>query len=81
MNYPNLWWLQLRKVFQPDIPSYVLDDLFDRFGEETISDDGGVSNENNVGELRNKTDHDNGSISDQHMEANDDKSYIRKPSQ
>ena len=40
-------WLQWQKVaFQP----YVLDDLFDSFGEETISDDD-IQNYDSVGKL------------------------------
>ena len=39
-----------------DLPSYVLDGLFDSFGEQTISDGDYIRNYNNVDELNNKTD-------------------------
>ena len=57
-----------------DLPWHVFDNLFDSLDEETISDDDGVRN-NNVGELSNETDHDDGSIFDQYSDASNDKSY------
>ena len=55
-----------------------LDGLFYSFGEETISDDDGVWNYNDVGELSNETDRDSGSICYWYLDASDDKCYHMK---
>ena len=49
------------RVSTSDLPSYVLDGLFDSFGEETISDDNDFRHYDDAGELSNETDRDNGS--------------------
>ena len=47
-----------------DLPSYVLDGIFNSIGEETISNDGDIRKYGGFGELSNKTDHDSGSSFD-----------------
>ena len=62
-----------------DLPSLVLDGLFDSFGDETISDDVYIQNFNDVDELNNETDHDRGIICNRYSDASNDKSYSIKP--
>ena len=66
-----------RSISTNDLPLYVLDGLFDSFGEE-ISDDDYVQNYDDIGKLSNETDHDSGIICYQYSEAIDDKSYRMK---
>ena len=61
-----------------DLPSHVLDGLFDSFGEETMSDDVYVQNYNNVGELNNETIHDSGIIFYRYSDDRNEKSYSIK---
>ena len=77
MDYANLQWLKWRNaVFQPLICiDYVLDGLFDCFGEEIMSDDYYVRKYDDVGELSSETDHDNGSIVYRYSNTSDDSSY------
>jgi len=49
-------------ILTSDFPSYVLNGVFDSFGEETVSDDIDVRNYDDAGELSNETAHDSGSI-------------------
>ena len=55
-----------------DLPSHVLDGLFDSVGKETISDDVYIQNYCSVGKLINETDHDSGIIFYQYSDARDD---------
>ena len=61
-----------------DLPSYILDGLFDGFGEETISGDDDVRSYDDFGELSNETKGDSASISDRYSDARDDKRYSMK---
>ena len=63
-----------------DLPSYVLDGLFDSFGDETILDDDYVKNYD-VGKLNNETDHDSSIILYRYLTASDNKNYRIKPEQ
>ena len=56
-----------------DLPSFVLDCLFDSFCEETVSDDDDVRNYDDIGKLSNETDRDSGNIFDRYLDTSDDK--------
>jgi len=58
-----------------DLPSYVLDILFDSFGEEIISDDDDIRNYDDVGKLGN----DSRSTFYRYSDASDEESYRMKP--